>query len=79
VRSRAAGPAPHRLPIWPAPPCPPQDARGDLLPCRALREKFKAARRDVYAPGEEGGEESGGEEGSGEGGGEGGGGEQGKE
>ncbi len=60
------------------PPGAPQDARGDLLPCRALREKFKAARRDVYGPGQEG-EDEGEEEGGGEGGEGGGGSEQGKE
>ncbi len=48
------------------------DARGDLLPCRQLRDKYNAPRRDVYAPGAEGGEEEGsggGEDGSGGGGG----------
>ncbi|MEW5316228.1 MAG: hypothetical protein WDW38_007609 [Sanguina aurantia] len=34
-----------------------QDARGDYLPCRQLRDKYNARRRDVYAPGENGEEE----------------------
>lgn len=44
-----------------------QDARGDLLPCRQLRDKFKVERRDVYAPGQDGTqeEEDEGEEGEG--------------
>jgi hypothetical protein len=30
-----------------------QDARGDMLPCRQLRDKYSARRRDVYRPGAE--------------------------
>jgi hypothetical protein len=30
-----------------------QDARGDLLPCRQLRDKYSARRRDVHPPGDE--------------------------
>eukprot|EP00878_Enallax_costatus_P002909 GHUV01003103.1.p1 GENE.GHUV01003103.1~~GHUV01003103.1.p1 ORF type:complete len:415 (+),score=115.19 GHUV01003103.1:208-1452(+) len=30
-----------------------QDARGDMLPCRQLRSKYNARRRDVYRPGTE--------------------------
>ncbi|WIA21272.1 hypothetical protein OEZ85_000506 [Tetradesmus obliquus] len=30
-----------------------QDARGDMLPCRQLRDKYSARRRDVYRPGSE--------------------------
>lgn len=37
-----------------------QDARGDLLPCRALRNQFGAQRRDVYPPGQDGGGDGGG-------------------
>jgi hypothetical protein len=50
------------------------DARGDLLPCRQLRDKFSQPRRDVRRPGteDEGGEGEG-EGGGGEGGGGGGG------
>jgi len=29
-----------------------QDARGDYLPCRQLRDKYNIKRRDVYKPGE---------------------------
>lgn len=39
-----------------------QDARGDYLPCRQLRDKYRVARRDVHAPGQE---EEGGDGGSG--------------
>jgi len=51
------------------------DARGDLLPCRQLRDKYSQARRDVYRPGEDGGEggEGGGGDDAGGGGGGGGG------
>jgi hypothetical protein len=65
--------SPHAAPRAAQPPSPrpaPQDARGDLLPCRALRDKFKAERRDVYAPGQDGSEGEG--EGEGEEGGDGG-------
>jgi hypothetical protein len=34
-----------------------QDARGDMLPCRQLREKYSVPRKDVYPPGEEEGAE----------------------
>lgn len=30
-----------------------QDARGDMVPCRQLRDKYGARRRDVYKPGSE--------------------------
>jgi uncharacterized membrane protein YgcG len=30
-----------------------QDARGDMIPCRQLRDKYGARRRDVYKPGSE--------------------------
>jgi hypothetical protein len=39
-----------------------QDARGDMLPCRQLRDKYSARRRDVYRPGTEGQEDEDGEE-----------------
>lgn len=50
-----------------------QDARGDMIPCRQLRDKYGARRRDVYKPGSEPSEDDGeGEGGSGgRGGGEG--------
>ena len=51
-----------------------QDARGDLLPCRQLRGKYSAPRRDVRRPGSEEEEGSDDEGGGGGGGGEGGGG-----
>ena len=38
------------------------DARGDMLPCRQLRDKYNVPRRDVYAPGQEEDEEGGGDE-----------------
>jgi hypothetical protein len=39
-----------------------QDARGDMLPCRQLRDKYSARRRDVYRPGTEGQEDGDAEE-----------------
>jgi hypothetical protein len=30
-----------------------QDARGDMVPCRQLRDKYGARRRDVFRPGAE--------------------------
>jgi hypothetical protein len=44
-----------------------QDARGDMLPCRQLRDKYGARRRDVYKPGTEPSDED--SQGDGEGGG----------
>jgi hypothetical protein len=38
-----------------------QDARGDMLPCRQLREKYSVPRKDVYPPGEEEGAQKEGE------------------
>lgn len=38
-----------------------QDARGDMLPCRQLRDKYSARRRDVFRPGAQEGEEGGGQ------------------
>ena len=40
------------------------DGEGNMVPCRQLRDKYNAARRDVYAPGER---EAAGGEGEGEG------------
>lgn len=51
-----------------------QDARGDMLPCRQLRDKYGARRRDVYKPGSEPSEEGEGDEEGGDGEGRGGGG-----
>ena len=48
------------------------DARGDFVPCRQLRDKYGAPRRDVRRPGSEEEEEEGG---GGDGGGSGGGGQ----
>jgi hypothetical protein len=50
-----------------------QDARGDMIPCRQLRDKYGARRRDVYKPGSEPkeGDDDGDELGEGGGGGEG--------
>lgn len=30
-----------------------QDGRGDYIPCRHLRNRYNAQRRDVFKPGEE--------------------------
>lgn len=38
-----------------------QDARGDYLPCRHLRNKYNIVRRDVYKPGEDPNQEEEGE------------------
>ncbi|KAG2452863.1 hypothetical protein HYH02_002207 [Chlamydomonas schloesseri] len=33
------------------------DGRGDYVPCRQLRDRYNVQRRDVYKPGQEGGED----------------------
>jgi hypothetical protein len=46
-----------------------QDARGDMIPCRQLRDKYGARRQDVFKPGSEPSEEDDSEEEGGGGGG----------
>lgn len=50
-----------------------QDARGDMIPCRQLRDKYGARRRDVYKPGTEPSEDGGADDDSADDGGGGGG------